>query len=93
MKFLEYLYCKYYRFQVRVGNADIAPFSSMMLIVFTLMVYYYGALFFAILFVSNGAIDSIYILYLNFFLLFYFTAHLYFLLLQIGRKMRESHCT
>jgi hypothetical protein len=41
MKFLEYLFCKYYNFQVRVGNADVAPFSSMLIISFVLMLYYF----------------------------------------------------
>ena len=28
MKFLNYLFFKYYHFQVKVGNEDIAPYSA-----------------------------------------------------------------
>lgn len=31
MRFLEYLFFKYYNFQVRVGNEDIAPFSAILI--------------------------------------------------------------
>lgn len=34
MRFLEYLFFKYYYFQVRVGNEDIAPFSAIVFIGF-----------------------------------------------------------
>lgn len=32
MRFLEYLFFKFYSFQVKVGNEDIAPFSSVLII-------------------------------------------------------------
>lgn len=32
MRFLEYLFFKFYSFQVKVGNEDIAPFSSILII-------------------------------------------------------------
>lgn len=42
MKYIEYLYFKYYRFQEKVGNEDIAPFTSMLIIDFTFWIYYFG---------------------------------------------------
>lgn len=39
MRTLEYLYCKYYAFQVRIGHGDIAPFSAMLIIVFSTILY------------------------------------------------------
>lgn len=41
MKWLEFLYYKYYKFQVRVGNSDIAPFSAMLIIAASIMLYYF----------------------------------------------------
>ena len=32
MKFIEYLFFNYYHFQVKVGNKDIAPFSSVLIL-------------------------------------------------------------
>lgn len=37
--FLDYLFYKYYHFQVRVGNRDVAPFFSILMITFTLFLY------------------------------------------------------
>lgn len=42
MKYIEYLYFKYYLFQEKVGNEDIAPFTSMLIIAFTFWIYYFG---------------------------------------------------
>ncbi|MBK9292181.1 MAG: hypothetical protein IPM52_11225 [Bacteroidetes bacterium] len=39
MRTLEYLYCKYYAFQARIGHRDIAPFSAMLIIVFSTFLY------------------------------------------------------
>ncbi len=45
MNFIKFLYFKYYKFQVRVGNEDIAPFSAVLIIAFTLMLYYFDFYF------------------------------------------------
>ncbi len=42
MNFLTYLFYKYYRFQVRVGNGDIALFSSVIFILVLAMFYYWS---------------------------------------------------
>lgn len=42
MNFLTYLYYKYYRFQVRVGNGDIALFTSIMFIIVCALFYYWS---------------------------------------------------
>lgn len=49
MKWLEFLYYKYYKFQARVGNSDIAPFSAMLIIASTIMLYYFSVFFLFIL--------------------------------------------
>lgn len=85
MNFLEYLYCKYYYFQVRVGNADIAPFTSMIMIIFAIMLYYYSIPLFLALFVPNKSLDLQYFVYFFFILLTYLSIHLYFLLLYKGK--------
>jgi hypothetical protein len=40
MRFLDYLFFKYYHFQKRVGNGDIAPLMSVLFICFVLEFYY-----------------------------------------------------
>jgi len=37
--FLEYLYYKYYKFQIYVGNSDVAPIFAMFIIIFTVLIY------------------------------------------------------
>lgn len=49
IKYLEFLYYRYYKFQVRVGNSDIAPFSAMLIIACTIMLYYFSLFFLIIL--------------------------------------------
>ena len=53
MSYLKYLYYKYYVFQTRVGNSDIAPLSAMLIILFTIMLYYFSLFFLLITFVSK----------------------------------------
>ena len=42
MKLFEYLYCKYYAFQVRVGHHDIAPFTAVLIMAFTIQLYFFA---------------------------------------------------
>lgn len=80
MKTLEYLYCKYYAFQVRIGHRDIAPFSAALIIAFTIELYYFGLFFiFITLFTIeqlpiNGTYFKVFsiILLLSLIILFYF---------------------
>jgi hypothetical protein len=46
MNFLDYLYNKYYYFQVKVGNADIAPFSALVFLFFIFSLYILGLFFY-----------------------------------------------
>lgn len=85
MSFLEYLYSKYYNFQVRIGNADVAPFSSILIISFTFMLYYLGFFFLAIIFIPKGLIDMQYFSFVSIFLFFYTITHFYFLLVHKGK--------
>lgn len=40
INFLEYLYHKYYYFQIKMGNADVAKYTSIMMITFFLNFYF-----------------------------------------------------
>ena len=54
MRYLEFLYYRYYNSQVRMGNRDVAPFSAMLIIAFTIMLYYFSFFFLAITFIPKG---------------------------------------
>ena len=94
MKFLEYLYFKYYCFQVKVGNKDVAPFIAMLIIVFIILIYYLSAFFFTI------TIFHKFHLFFNikFFKLFTFVLitfliiWLYFLLVYNGKYKKIRLC-
>lgn len=87
MKTLEYLYCKYYAFQVRTGHRDIAPFSAALIIAFTIELYYFGLFFISITFFTkeqlpiNGSYFKIFSMFLLSFLILLF----YFLLVHKGK--------
>ncbi len=85
MKFLEYLYCKYYRFQVKVGNQDIAPFSAMFIIAFTFILYYFSMFFFLILFVPQGILSTKFFVCISIFLFLFLIILLYLLLVHKGK--------
>ncbi|MDB4582938.1 hypothetical protein N9164_07295 [Draconibacterium sp.] len=85
MKFLEYLYVKYYSFQVRVGNSDVAPFSSMLVIAFTFMLYYLSIFFLGTLFIPKGAIDMNIFKYVSIFLFFFLIIWFYLILVHKGK--------
>lgn len=53
MKYLKFLYYKYYNFQVKMGNRDVAPFSAMLIIAFTIMLYYFSFFFLGITFIPE----------------------------------------
>lgn len=47
--FFDKLYFRYYKSQEGIGNGDIAPFSAMLIIVFTLFLYYFSLFFLLII--------------------------------------------
>ena len=62
MNYLEFLYYRYYKFQIKVGNSDIAPFSAMLIIAASIMLYYFDFFFvFSIVFPEIAPKMSIYI--------------------------------
>ena len=77
MRFLNQLYVKYYNFQVKIGNADVAPYSSMLIIALTIMLYYFSAFFF---FITLFPIES-FEKDLKFFM--YFSFSFFFLMLIV----------
>lgn len=85
MKFLEYLYFKYYSFQVRMGNRDVAPFSSMLIIAFSFMLYYFSIIFLSLLFLPKGALNLKPFTYVSIVLFFTLIIWLYQLLVRKGK--------
>jgi hypothetical protein len=49
MKYIYFLYYRYYIFQVKIGNRDVAPFSAMLIIAFTIMLYCFSLFFLSII--------------------------------------------
>jgi hypothetical protein len=83
MKKLEYLYCKYYAFQVRMGHRDIAPFSAALIVAFTIELYYFGLFFVSIILFTKEQlpINASYFKVFSIILLFSLIALFYFLLI------------
>lgn len=83
MKYLELLYYRYYRFQVKIGNADVAPFSTILIIAFITMLYYFD--FFIVLSVlfPNKSPDLSW--KFNLILLLFLIVFLYFILVHKGK--------
>ncbi|SDX56571.1 Asp23/Gls24 family envelope stress response protein [Aequorivita viscosa] len=80
MKFLKYLYFKYYTFQIRVGNPDIAIFSAMLLLIFVLMLYLFGVFFItSVLLPYLSAKFENYVLYISLGILILLVISFYFL--------------
>ena len=94
MNFLELLYYRYYKFQVKVGNSDIAPFSARLIIAASIMLYYFDFFFvFSIVFPEIAPKMSIYI---TFALFVSIMLYLYLLLINRDKykriiKQQEEH--
>lgn len=84
MKFIGYLYYKYYIFQVKTGNSDVAPFSAMLIIAFTIMLYYFSLFFLIITVVPKDllGLNTDYFLVFSIALLLFLIIGLYFLFLH-----------
>ncbi len=81
MKFIGYLYYKYYIFQVKMGNSDVAPFSAMLIIAFTIMLYYFSLFFLIITIVPKDllGLNTDFFLAFSIALLLFLIIGLYFL--------------
>lgn len=96
MRFLDYLFFKYYHFQTRVGNGDMAPFMSVLFICFVTEFYYLCICSTYYLFLSSAKppsyLSSPYALFMvnvvN-FIVFYFL----FLFRKRYKKVLEDHET
>ncbi len=90
MRFFDYLYCKYYNFQVKVGNADVAPFSSMLIITFTIMLYYFSFFFLTITIFNKEVLnfDMTVFKYFSIALFFGLIVFFYFIFLRNGKYKR-----
>lgn len=87
MRKLIYLYCKYYAFQMRIGHVEIAPFSAVLIIAFTIELYYFGLFFVLISLFSNNQlpINGFYFILFSILLLISLIVSLYFLLIHKGK--------
>ncbi len=85
MKYIEYLYFKYYSFQEKMGNKDVAPFSSMLIIAFSFMLYYFSIVFLSLLFISKGVLNMQPLAYVSVILFFALIIWLYLLLVSNGK--------
>jgi len=95
INYLEFLYYRYYKFQVRVGNSDIAPFSAMLIIASTIMLYYFGVFFLAIVLIPKDIfnLDTTYFAIASVGLLVFLMITLYFLLVYKSKykKIIKEH--
>ncbi|HMT78656.1 MAG TPA: hypothetical protein PKA44_13140 [Saprospiraceae bacterium] len=87
MKYLEFLYYKYYNSQVKLGNRDVAPFSAMLIIVFTIMLYYFSFFFLTITFIPKEylGLNTWFFKAFTIVLFFSLIVGFYFLLLHKGK--------
>lgn len=87
MRFLEYLFFKYYNWQIKVGNGDMSSFLSVLFISFSFTLYFVDIIMFYFFFLaSNGDFLNNKYLFIIVFILFFFI--LYFLLVTNGKDIR-----
>lgn len=73
MRFLEYLFFKFYKFQVKVGNEDIASFSSVLIICVIFGLIYHDIMLFSYRFIpffSNKPLPPWYVFLIVFLIVF-----------------------
>jgi hypothetical protein len=87
MRYIEFLYYRYYNSQVKMGNRDVAPFSAMLIIAFTIMLYYFSFFFLTIIFIPRGylVLNTSFFKIFSVVLFFSLIAGLYFLLIHKGK--------
>ena len=85
MKYIEYLYFKYFSFQEKMGNIDVAPFSSMLIIAFSFMLYYFSIVFLSLLFIPIGILNLQPLTYVSITFFFVIIIWLYLLLVNNGK--------
>lgn len=93
MRLLEYLFFKYYNFQVRVGNGGIAPMMAVLFICLIIEFYYlsiiaFSSYFFSFerpLFFTNKS--SLVLVYVVSFIVFYFL----FLYKEKYKRIMKAH--
>lgn len=87
MRYLEFLYYRYYNSQVRIGNRDVAPFSAMLIIAFTIMLYYFSFFFLTITFIPKDylVLNTSFFITFSVVLFFSLIVIFYFLLIRKGK--------
>lgn len=82
MKFLEYLFFKYYYFQIRVGDGVVAEYSALLFISFIIEFIYCDIVGFYFFFIPSSKCHSLPSVYWLFILFTLFFVVLYFLLVH-----------
>lgn len=73
MRFLEYLFFKYYNWQIKVGNGDMSSFLSVLFISFSFTLYFVDIIMFYFFFLaSNGDFLNNKYLFIIVFILFFY---------------------
>ena len=67
-----------------MGNKDVAPFSSMLIIAFTFMLYYFSVFFLSLLFIPSGLKMQL-LIYVSVIIFFSLIIWLYVLLVGKGK--------
>ena len=82
MRIIEYLFFKYYNFQVKVGNEDIAPITAILFISFIMVILYADILCVCLFYLScfkNALMPSVYsfilVYVISFFILFFYLVY------------------
>jgi len=93
MKQIEFLFFRYYKSQCRLGNSDIAPFSAILIISFSIMLYYFSAFFYIITILPDIEINKTCFTTITFLFLFFLIILFYLLLVYKGKykKIIKSH--
>ena len=92
MRFLEYLFFKYYNWQVKVGNGDMPSFLAVLFISFCFVLYFTDIIMFYFFFLApNGSFIKNKYFFSCFYVISFFI--LYFLLAVKGKDTRilEKH--
>lgn len=93
MRFLEYLFFKYYYFQVAVGNEDIAPFSSICFICFILLLWCASLIAFCYFFIpyfTGYPLPSVYV-FLDFYVVIFIILCYIFLYHKKFKRILTTH--
>ena len=91
MRFLEYLFFKYYNWQVRVGNGDMPIFATAVSIAFTLMLYCADIVMTYLSFNSSASYHLSKYLFVGVFIVSLIVLYVFFTFKGRGERIMEEH--